>query len=487
MFALAGKEGMARPKKAAVTEVAGSGGNTLNLGRLNPKQVLFYKSKAKYTAYGGARGGGKTHVMRIKAVMGALEHPGIKILIIRRTYAELQSNHIEPILALGLEPNLAVYNRQLHKLYFHNGSAITFGHFNSYDSAFQEYQGQEFDWIFMDEATQFTEKEFRLLGGCLRGVNQIPKRFYLSCNPGGVGHRWVKRLFVDRDFKTDSENPEENEDPADYAFIQATVDDNTALMESEGGREYLKSLSQLPENIRAAHRYGDWNVLSGNYFPEFSEGKHVCAPFAIPKWWRRYRAFDYGLDMLACFWFAVDEAGRAWCYRELYQKDLVVSDAARTILENTGVNERIEITFAPPDLWSRQKDTGKSMAELFMVNGLPLVKASNNRVQGWLQVKEFLKDQEDGKPGLVFFNGCRRICEELSEIQTDDNNPNDVAKEPHDITHGPDGLRYFCVSRSLPGEPEKGAPEPDEEFSAPENDYDEVMTGGEAGADYIMY
>lgn len=453
----------------------------LNLGTLNPKQVLFYQSKTKYTAYGGARGGGKTHAIRIKAVMGALNHPGIQILIIRRTYAELQANHIEPILKLGLEPSFAVYNRQLHKLYFHNGSVITFGHFNGYDTAFNEYQGQEFDWIFFDEATQFTYQEFRLMGGCLRGVNDFPKRMYLTCNPGGIGHRWVKRLFIDRQYKTDSDNPEENEDPKDYSFIQALVDDNTALMESEGGREYLKSLAQLPENIRAAHRYGDWDVLSGNYFPEFGDA-HVCKPFKIPKWWKKYRAFDYGLDMLACFWFAVDENGRVYCYRELYKKDQVVSDAARLILENTGINEKIEITFAPPDLWSRQKDTGKSMAELFMTNGLAIVKASNNRVQGWLQVKEFMKDQ-DGKPGLIFFSNCKRIVEELGEIQTDDSNPNDVAKEPHDITHGPDGIRYFCISRSLPGEPEIETEDEEEEIS----DYDHEMTGGEAGNDYLLY
>ena len=455
----------------------------LNLGTLNPKQVLFYQSKAKYTAYGGARGGGKTHAIRIRAVMGALSYAGINILIIRRTYAELQANHIEPILKMGLEPMFATYNRQLHKLYFHNGSVITFGHFNSYDAAFNEYQGQEFDWIFFDEATQFTYQEFRLMGGCLRGVNDFPKRMYLTCNPGGIGHRWVKRLFIDKIYKTDSENPEENEDPKEYYFIQALVDDNTALMNSEGGREYLKSLAQLPENIRQAHRYGDWDVLSGNYFPEFTEGKHTCKPFKIPKWWKRYRAFDYGLDMLACFWFAVDENGRVYCYRELYKKDLVVSDAARIIQEHTGVNEKIEITFAPPDLWSRQKDTGKSMAELFMTNGLAIVKASNNRVQGWLQVKEFLKD-EDGKPGLVFFDNCKRIIEELGEIQADENNPNDVAKEPHDITHGPDGIRYFCISRSLPGEPETVVEEEEEETL---NDYDETMTGGKASANYLRY
>lgn len=468
-----------------MAKVKRGGSATVDLGTLNPKQERFYNSTAKYVAYGGARGGGKTHAVRVKAISGALFYPGIRILIIRRTYSELQHNHIEPILKMIPQPQVGVYNIQLHQIYFTNGSTIIFGHFNSYNSAFQEYQGQEYDWIFIDEATQFTEQEFRLLGGCLRGVNEFPKRMYLTCNPGGVGHRWVKRLFVDRDFKTDCENPEENEDPSDYEFIQATVDDNTALMKSEGGRDYLKQLSQLPENIRAAHRYGDWEGLSGNYFPEFSEGKHTCDAFHIPRWWRRYRALDYGLDMLACYWFAVDETGRAWCYRELKQKDLVVSDAARMILENTGLNEHIDITFAPPDLWSRTKDSGKSMAELFMTNGVPLVKASNNRVQGWLQMKEFLKDSPDGKPGIMFFRNCKGIIEDIQAIQADEKNPNDCAKEPHDVTHSNDAIRYFCVSRSLPGEPEKAvAVEPDDE---PAEDYENTMTGGAATAGYIGY
>lgn len=468
-----------------MAKVKRGGSATVDLGTLNPKQERFYNSTAKYVAYGGARGGGKTHAVRVKAISGALFYPGIRILIIRRTYSELQHNHIEPILKMIPQPQVGVYNIQLHQIYFTNGSTIIFGHFNSYNSAFQEYQGQEYDWIFIDEATQFTEQEFRLLGGCLRGVNEFPKRMYLTCNPGGVGHRWVKRLFVDRDFKTDCENPEENEDPSDYEFIQATVDDNTALMKSEGGRDYLKQLSQLPENIRAAHRYGDWEGLSGNYFPEFSEGKHTCEAFPIPRWWRRYRALDYGLDMLACYWFAVDETGRVWCYRELKQKDLVVSDAARMILENTGLNEHIDITFAPPDLWSRTKDSGKSMAELFMTNGVPLVKASNNRVQGWLQVKEFMKDSADGKPGLMFFRNCKGIIEDIQAIQADEKNPNDCAKEPHDVTHSNDAIRYFCVSRSLPGEPEKAvAEEPDDE---PAEDYENTMTGGAATAGYIGY
>ena len=454
---------------------------SLQLGKLNKKQEEFFLSRAKYVGYGGARGGGKTHGIRIKAICGACEYPGIRILIIRRTYPELQSNHIEPLLKL-VPTALATYNVQQKQMYFINGSIIKFGHFQSYTSADQESRGQEYDWIFMDEATQFTEEEFRLMGGCLRGVNEFPKQFFLTCNPGGVGHRWVKRLFIDKQYKTDSPNPEENEDPKDYFFIQATVDDNEALMNSEGGKEYLNSLSQLPENIRHAHRYGDWDVLSGNYFPEFSPGKHVVAPFKIPAHWTRYRAFDYGLDMLAVVWAAVDERCRAVIYREYRQSNLNVSEAAQAILDNTGRDEHIAVTFAPPDMWNRQKDSGKSMAELFMVNGVPIIKADNNRVQGWLQVKEFLMDGADGKPGLVLFNNCKGLISDLETIQTDEKNPNDCAKQPHDITHGPDSLRYFCVSRTLPGELPAAEAYRDE-FD--EEDIEDEMTGGEISAGYI--
>ena len=455
--------------------------NDINLGQLNAKQVEFFRSTAKYTAYGGARGGGKTHAVRLRAFIGAVNFPGIRILIIRRTYPELQSNHIEPMLKL-IPSSLATYNVQQKQFYFINGSIIKFGHFQSYQSATTEYQGQEYDWIFIDEATQFTEEEFRLLGGCLRGVNSFTKQFFLTCNPGGVGHRWVKRLFIDKHYRTDSANPEENEDPAEYHFIQATVDDNTALMSSEGGKEYLRSLSALPENIRNAHRYGDWEVLSGNYFPEFSEGHHVVAPFQIPKHWTRYRAFDYGLDMLAVGWFAVDENGRAYMYREYRQSNLNVSEAAEAILANTGRDERISVTFAPPDMWNRQKDSGKSMAELYMTNGVPIVKANNNRVQGWLQVKEFLMDGKDGKPGLLVFNTCKGIINDLQTIQADETTPNDCAKVPHDITHSPDMLRYFCISRTLPGEVPVEPVYPDEFDDA---DVEDEMTGGEVSVGYI--
>lgn len=298
----------------------------------------------------------------------------------------------------------------------------------------------------------------------------------------GIGHQWVKRLFIDRKFKLDNKNPEENENPKDYSFIFATVEDNKALLKSSPA--YLQMLSSLPENIRRAHRYGDWDALSGAYFSEFSTAVHTCEPFLIPKDWMRYRAFDYGLDMFACLWVAEDFEGRAYVYRELNRDKLIVSDAAASAIDNTLPDERIAITFAPPDMWSTQKDTGKTMAELFMQNGVPIVRANNNRVQGHLQVKERLKLRPDGKPGLIIFNSCEQLISNLQAIQADEKNPNDCAKLPHEITHNIDALRYYAQSRTLPAEEPE---EPEDGEADGLDDYDEFMTGGEADDGYITF
>lgn len=130
------------------------------------------------------------------------------------------------------------------------------------------------------------------------------------------------------------------------------------------------------------------------------------------------------------------------------------------------------------------KDTGKTMAESFMLSGLPLVKVSNNRVQGHMQIKQMLADMPDGRPGLLFFKNCKHIIADLPCIQTDENNPNDCAKEPHDLTHTVDGLRYFCVSRVMPGLSGTAAQEDDEDEDAEES-YESFMCGGEVPRGYI--
>ena len=344
-------------------------------GRPNSeKQWAFFESKARYTCYGGARGGGKSWATRVKAALGALTYAGIRILILRREYGDMEGTIISPMLKM-LPPEAFAYNKTDHMVTFINGSTIKFGNMPGYGAAVQgKYQGQEYEWLFIDEATQFLESEFRGLAAIVRGANDIPKRIYLTCNPGGPGHGWVKRLFIDKKFK-------DGEDPKDYVFIPATVDDNKDLMDANP--EYVKQLEQLPEDIRRAHRFGDWNILAGIFFKEFQDGVHTCTPFAIPRHWKRYRAMDYGLDMFFCLWIAVDETGRCYVYREFAQSDLVVSDAARKQLELTRPDEAVMGTIAPPDMWARSRTDGKTQAAVFAENGVGLIKAGNNRIQGW--------------------------------------------------------------------------------------------------------
>ena len=447
----------------------------MDLGTLNPKQKQFCQSRSRYTAYGGARGGGKTHVLLRKAAGGALTYPGIKILIVRREYPELEQNIILPMQKL-IPPEVGSYNGSMRMMFFCNGSIIKFGHYGAGDD--QEYQGLEFDWIFMEEATQFSESQFRTLGACLRGATKFPRRMYLTCNPGGIGHLWVKRLFVDREYR-------EGEKAKDYTFIPATVDDNPQLLEASP--EYKQMLDLLPEDVRRAWRYGDWNAMAGTFFPEFRRETHVIAPFVrVPREWKKYRAFDYGLDMFACLWVAVDFEGRAYVYREVQQSGLIVSEAAKLANALTPPEEHIEFTIAPPDMWNRQKDSGRSMAEIFAQNGLGLLKASNNRVQGWMAVKELLKPMKSDtdRPGLLVAENCTGLIRNLPAIQHDEKNPSDCATEPHDITHICDAARYFCVTRVLGAQKEEIRVQDDFDTG---DDYDDVMTGGEMTAGYLSY
>lgn len=464
---------MARNSKAPK-----GGEATIKMGRPNSdKQEQFFASRVDYTCYGGARGGGKSWCTQRKSVGGCLEYPGIRMLIVRRTYEDLENSVINPILGL-LPKEVAEYNQSKHFLQFANGSSIKFGNMESYGAATGgKYQGQEFDWIFMEEATQFTEHEFRGIDACRRGATPFPKRMYLTANPGGVGHQWVKRLFVSRDFLPD-------EDPDDYLFIKATVEDNKDLMKNSPN--YVKQLDLLPEDIRMAHRYGDWDALSGGFFPEFTVRTHVVEPFPIDPRWAKYRAFDYGLDCFACLWIAVDFEGRCYVYREFAEGKLIVSDAARAARAVTPIEERIEYTIAPPDMWSTQKDTGKTMAQVFIESGMPIIKANNSRVQGWMAVKELLKPMADGKPVLMVFNTCKGLIDDIMAIQHDEKNVSDCAKQPHDITHRPDALRYFCQMRTLPAEM-VDEEEPEDWGRQKLTSYEDFMVGGEVDESYLNY
>ena len=264
---------------------------------------------------------------------------------------------------------------------------------------------------------------------------------YLTCNPGGIGHDWVKRLFIDRNYTND-------ERPEDYQFISAKVYDNEALMSSSPG--YLSMLKNLPADLRRAWLEGDWDVFAGQYFTEFRRDTHVIEPFNIPTGWRRYFTMDYGLDMLAGYYIAASPEGDAIVYKEIYRSNLIISEAAKLIRSRT--NETIHMYIAPPDLWNRRQDTGKSAAQIFAENGLPLVRASNDRVQGWYNLKEWLHVRDGDVPRLRIFKNCENLIRTLPLLQHDSVNPNDCADTPHEITHAPDALRYWCAVRPRPAE-----------------------------------
>lgn len=408
-----------------------------------PPQVRFMKSEKRFTAYGGARGGGKSEAVRTKAILLALKYPGAQILILRRTYPELRENHVVPLMR-QIPKAIAPYKSSDKAFEFVNGSRIVLGYCDREQDVLR-YQGQAYDAIFVDEATHLTEFQFKCLTECLRPSGlvkgEMRVRMYLTCNPGGVGHMWVKRLFVDRNYKQD-ENPE------DYEFIPAKIYDNKFLLKNDP--KYLETLKSLPEDRRRAMLDGDWDVYTGQYFPEFRRDVHVCEPFVIPKHWPVYRSFDYGLDMLACHWSAVDERGTSYVFREFCESGLIVSRAAAKIKELTA--EPIVATFAPADMQNRQKDTGESLMELFNKNGVPLTIVSGGRVSGWLALKEYLNVKENAQAGgsqvnLKIFKNCTELIRCLPQLQRDDRNVNDVATEPHEITHAPDSIRYYIMGR----------------------------------------
>jgi hypothetical protein len=197
--------------------------------------------------------------------------------------------------------------------------------------------------------------------------------------------------------------------------------------------------------MRERWRYGSWDVAEGQYFSEFRRDIHTIEPIPLPKEWRRYISIDYGLDMLAAYWIAVDNNNNCYVYKELCQSDLPISTAAKAILDNTDDDENIYSVLAPPDLWNRSQETGKSKALLFYEAGLTLDKSNNDREAGWLAIKELLKVDENGVCRLRIFRNCTRLISNLPELLRDPKRPTDTMNEPHDITHSPDALRYFAI------------------------------------------
>ncbi len=413
---------------------------------LFPKQKEFVDStgKADEVLYGGAAGGGKSYGQLCDALIYAMKYPGSRQLVLRRTLPELEKSLVR--VSLELFPREVYrYSESKHTGSFTNGSILDFGYCDSETDVYR-YQSAEYDVIRFDELTHFTEQMYLYLMSRLRGTKDFPRAMKSSTNPGGIGHSWVKRRFID----IGEPGKIHSKGNGKRLFIPATVFENKALIKNDP--DYVKRLKNLSEKDRRQLLDGDWDTNEGQYFSEWRRELHVCEPFAIPKNWRRYFAMDYGLDMLAGYWIAVDEGDNAFVYREVYQSGLIISEAAKKILEAQG-NDFPEIYIAPPDMWNRRQDTGKSVAELFLDFGIMLFKASNDRVQGWYCLKEWLHPRKNEfgeiKPRLRIFSNCTEVIRTLPALCFDERNPNDVGDRVHEYTHAADALRYWAAARPM--------------------------------------
>ncbi len=412
--------------------------------KITKKQKKFIDAGESEVLFGGAAGGGKSFGQIADALLFAIKYPRSRQLILRRTFPELDKSLIRTSLAL-YPKKLYTFNASSHVGKFKNGSTVDFGYCGNENDVYQ-YQSAEYDVIRFDELTHFTENQYIYLISRVRGVNDFPKQIKSSTNPGGIGHTWVKKRFID------PASPGESfvgEDGISRIFIPALLDDNRFLSESDSG--YKDRLLALPERERRALLYGDWNIFEGQYFDEFNEKEHVVAPFEIPSHWRKYRTVDYGLDRLACLWIAISPDGTSYVYREYCESSLPISVAAEAIAARTPRGEDIYATLAPPDLFGRSQESGKSKAEIFAEHGITFTKTSNDRECGWLAVKELLRTDKEGC-GIRIFSFCRELIKCLPALQIDKLRPSDCANEPHEITHAPDALRGFAIYHTRPAE-----------------------------------
>ena len=424
---------------------------------ITEKQDEFIQatSIAFETLFGGAAGGGKSYGQLTDALLFALQYPKSKQIIFRRTFPDLEKSLIR--VSLEIYPrSIASYNSSKHIWTFSNGSIIDFGYIDSETDVYQ-YQSAEYDIIRFDELTHFTEYMYTYMISRCRGANSYPKGMKSSTNPGGVGHTWVKKRFIDiGEPNKVHEVTLDSGETVTRIFIPSLVQDNKFLLTNDP--DYVKRLDNLPEKERKALKYGDWDIYDGQFFSEFKRGVHVIEPIEIDDSWDRYIALDYGLDKFAVLFIAVDSKGKAYIYNQIHKENLIVSEAAQT-LKSYMRGMKYKAIYAPPDLWSKNRDTGKSTAEIFRENGIVLTKASNARIAGWLAVKEWLKinkrrNEQTGELeeycNIAIFSNCLTLIEYLPQIQHDDKNPNDCATQPHELTHICDALRYFCISRVSP-------------------------------------
>lgn len=461
---------------------------------LHSKQGLILESKATEILYGGAAGGGKSHVARVAAILWCLEIPGIQIYLFRRLYEDLIKNHLEG--PTGFRAMLHPFTNGRHpkspltagrlaevvegEIRFWNGSKIFLCHLQ-HQKDLSKYYGPEFHVLFIEEATQFSEYMIRFLRSRMRIPKTLkipdkylkpkeewksandpeyyfPRAIYTS-NPGGIGHRYLKAGFI-QGFTPGVPHKAPASDGGHLRdFIPAKVDDNPSL-----NREEVKAnLAGLPPALVDAMLNGNWSAVIGAYFPEVDPKIHLIKPCIIPEWFPRYMSMDWGAcgqgDPFAIGWWTVTdgsitvqnsegiirpEKGSIICYRRWYGRGLPkinVSQIADGIKQRE-IGEKVISRVAGGDILE-QRGTGPSIFEIFNQAGIHFRRADMRRTSGWEQIRERLVGNNN-KPTIYWFEECEESLELLMNLQHDLNDPNDCAKGDD---HDPDMVRYMCMSR----------------------------------------
>lgn len=435
------------------------------------RQALFHASKADEVLYGGAAGGGKSKAVVMEALLRCLEHPGTQAYLFRRSLRELDDTLVAEALR-SIPPELFKYRASAHDLHLINGSVLRFRYcMNEKDRLL--YQGAEIHWLFIDELTHFPKETYDYLKTRLRANVNLKIKPVSRCtsNPGGPGHAWVRKYFVDgaepgkaRLRKIESSVLGKTQFRT-VEYIPARATDNPHLSD-----DYIFELEQKPRALREALLMGKWDAFEGQAFPEFTDDfahyadrrfTHVVPAFSVPEGWTRYRSFDFGYSKpFSVGWWAIDYDGIAYRYREWYGASdanvglkLSPVEIARRIREvERAAGETRVIGVADPSIWDASR--GESVAEQMEREGVYFLPGDNARLAGKMQLHERLKFDEEGVPGLYVFDACRAFRQTVPSLAYDPARPEDVDTSAED--HIYDETRYFLMER--PVAPKREAP-----------------------------
>ena len=426
--------------------------------------------------FGGSRGGSKSHGARAIALLFGLKHAGVPILIFRRTFDELWANHIQPLFK-QYSFMRDWYNTQHKELTLPNGSRIRFG-YAEHPGDIDQFQGQEFALIIPDEATKLTEEEHNKLEMCNRcTIPGVTPKMVDTMNPGGPGHMFIKRRYLDRKFH-------EREKPENYVFIQAYGWDNIEWVRGELEREglteqdyyfrfteeqrfqyfirnsaYGRTLDAMPGKLRVGHLMGRWDVFAGQYFDIWEPQKMTrrVEQMGLKDWFPRWISVDWGFEHnSAAHWHAAGN-GKTWTYREFMTNHTAPRDLALEIVNRckSGANgtekrEAIDAIYLSPDAFAKRtsEDTvAHQMSKVFREHGLPEVSpADNDRIGGWQLMYQMLADGT-----WVIGDNCHALIENLPALTRDEEKVEDCEKTLND--DAPDSVRYGLKSRQRPTSP----------------------------------